>query len=112
MSQVFYSLLHNFALGHFCVEFVLPESFQNLSKMCDVVSLGLAVYQNIVKIDNYKFIKKFVKNIVHQSHECCRGIGQSKRHYYIFKVAVSGSKCCLGNVFFLDSNLVVTREQV
>ncbi len=80
--------------------------------MCDVVSFGLTVYQNIVEIYNYELIKTIVEDIVHQSHECCGGVGQSERHYYIFKMAVSSSECCFWYVLFLDPNLVIAGEQV
>jgi len=36
--------------------------------------------QNIIKIDNYKFVYKYKQHIIHQSHKSIKGINKTKRH--------------------------------
>ena len=42
--------------------------------MIVISSFCLMVYQDIIKIDNYKLPSKWFQYLIHKSHECTRSI--------------------------------------
>ena len=71
-----------------------------------VLFLRPRVYQHIIDEDNYKFIQKLPEHSVHQIHESCRGICQTKRHHQELVMPVPTAECCLGYILLSDSQLV------
>jgi hypothetical protein len=49
---------------------------------------------------------------VHQVHEMCRSIGESKRHNQILVQLVPGRECSLRDVFWTDLDLMITRMKI
>jgi hypothetical protein len=49
---------------------------------------------------------------VHQVHEMCMSIGESKRHNQVLIQPVPGRECSLRNVFWTDLDLMITRTKI
>ena len=83
-------------------------------KHCLDVAFALIfdVDEDIIQIHNNKDIKFFRKDLIDVALECCRSVGQSKKHYLIFEVAVSGPKSSFSLIFFANSHLVIGACEV
>ena len=53
--------------------------------------------------------KKIMKNMVYIVYENDRSTGRAKRHYQVLIMTVSCPKCCLLDIFCLNSNLIITK---
>ena len=86
---------------------------ENLTYCLDVAfSLVFDVDGDIIQIHNNKDIKFFCKDLIYIALECCQSISQSKKHYLILKVTVSGPKSTLSLIFFANSHPVVGTSEV
>src|SRR6185369_11950171 len=91
---------------------MLSQCFQNNSKVFNVVLAGFAVNQDVVQVNNDELVKVLMKHIIHQRHECGWCICETKTQDQKFVMAVACAKCCLGNVFVFNANLMVTGIQI
>ena len=67
---------------------------------------------DIIQIYNDKNIEFFRKNLINIALECCWSIGQSKKYYLIFKMAVSGPESSLSLISFANFHLVIGTAEV
>jgi hypothetical protein len=72
----------------------------------------LAENEDIVQVNHCKVIKVFSQHIVHEILECGRCVGKAKRQNSKFAVTVTSAKGGLGDVRRLDTNLMVSADQV
>ena len=70
------------------------------------------VDKNIIQIHNDKNIEFFCEDLIDVALEYCRSAGQSKRHYLIFEVAVSGPKSSFPLIFFANSHPLIGTGKV
>ena len=70
-------------------------------------SLVFGVDEDIIHIHNDEDIEFFRKDLIDIVLECCQSVGQSKKHYLILKVAVSGLESSLLLISFANSHPVV-----
>ncbi|KAK4737402.1 hypothetical protein R3W88_001099 [Solanum pinnatisectum] len=65
-------------------------------------------------VDEYinKHIHILLKHYVHEIHECCRSINQTKGHNKELIMTITGPKCCLRDVTFSHSQLMIARFEV
>ena len=75
-------------------------------------SLIFNVDEDIIQIYNDKNFKNFCKNFIDIALEGDASIGQSKWHYLIFKIIVSGPESCFPLISFLNSHLVLGIYEV
>jgi hypothetical protein len=45
---------------------------------------GAIIDQNVVYVEDYKVIKPFPENVIHESAKCGGGIGEPKGHHHEF----------------------------
>ena len=76
------------------------------------MALILGVDEDIIQIHNDKDIKFFRKNLINVALECCRNVGQPKRHYLILKVVVSDPESSLSLISFTNSYPVIGTGEV
>ena len=112
MTQVFDRVLEKFALGDLAIQFVLSKEFQNLVKVLVVFLIILAIDENIININHHEFVEEWTEDFLDQSLECCRGIGETKRHDFVLIVAISGAESCFFDVLFMDSDLMIARAEI
>ena len=68
--------------------------------------------EDIIQIHNDKDIEFFRKDPIDVALECCRSVGQSKRHYLIFEVVVSIPESSLPLISFANSHPVIGTGEV
>jgi hypothetical protein len=64
--------------------------------------------QDVVNEDHDKIVQLWHENGVHQVHEICRSIGESKRHNQILIQPVPGGEDSLRDIFQTDLDLMIT----
>jgi hypothetical protein len=72
----------------------------------------LRVDQDVINEYHDKLVKLRHECGVHQVHEMCRSICESKRHNQILIQLVPGRECSLRNVFWTDLDLMITQPKV
>lgn len=74
--------------------------------------LVLAKNEDIVNIDDDDGVEFVLKDIVHETHEgrWCIREGEWKDKELVWTVA--SAKCRLGDVFFIDSDLMISGAQI
>ena len=77
-----------------------------------VFSFVFGVDEDIIQIYNDKDIELFYKNLIDITLEYCRSVGQSKRHYLILKVTVSGPENSFLLISFANSYLIIGINEV
>jgi hypothetical protein len=71
-----------------------------------------AVDKNIIKENEQKPTQVGVEDVVHQSLEGRRGVGEAKRHHQELEVAMMSPKRRLGDIIRVHPHLVVARTEV
>jgi hypothetical protein len=72
----------------------------------------LGVDQDIINEDHDKLVQLRHEYGVHQVHELCRSIGESKRHNQILVQPVPSGEGSLRNIFQTDLDLMITRMEI
>ena len=67
----------------------------------------LVLDKNIIQIYNNKDIKFFCKDLIDIALEYYRSLDQSKKHYLLPKIIVSGPENCFSLIFFANSHPVI-----
>ena len=75
MAQVFDSFLEEFTLDDLAIEFVLAQGFEDKAEMSGVFFLIRAVDEDVINVDNDKFVKEGSEYILNKGLEGGRGIG-------------------------------------
>ena len=71
-----------------------------------------AINQNVIQENNDTSVQEGAENIIHEGHECGRGIRESKWKYAEFIVAILGSEGSLRDILFFNPYLIVSRMQI
>ena len=77
-----------------------------------MILLVLGKDQNIIEIHQDEIIGVGVEDKVHHSRECWRSIDKAERHDSIFIRTIACSECCLGDILFMNANLMITHTEV
>jgi hypothetical protein len=68
----------------------------------------LGIDQDVINEDHDKLVQLQHEYRVHQVHEMCRSIGESKRHNQIRIQPVPGQEGSPRNIFRVDLDLMIT----
>jgi hypothetical protein len=93
-------------------ELMVSESLQNNSEMLCMLFFVFGIDQDVINEDHDKLVRLRHEYGVHQVHEMCRSIGDSKRHNQILIQPVPGGEGSLRDIFRTDLNLMITRMEV
>ena len=77
-----------------------------------MVLLILGEDQDIIEIHQDEFIGIGVEDEIHHPREYWRSIDKAERHDSIFIRTKARSESCLGNIFFTNTNLMITHTKV
>jgi hypothetical protein len=91
---------------------MVSKSLQNNSEMLRMLLFTLEVDQDVVNEDHDKLVQLQHEYRVHQVHEMCRSIGESKRHNQVLVQPVPGGESSLRNIFRTDLDLMITRMEI
>jgi hypothetical protein len=94
------------------IKLMVTKSLQDNTKMLLMLFLILEVDQDVINEDHDKLVQLRHEYGVHQVHEICRSIGESKRHNQILIQPIPDEKDSLGDVFRMDLYLMVTRTKI
>jgi hypothetical protein len=99
-------------IAEFGIELVVLKSLQNNSEMSHMLFFTLGIDQDVINEDHGKLVQLWHEYGVHQVHEMCRSIGESKRHNQILIQPIPGGQGSLRNVFRADLDLMITRTKI
>jgi hypothetical protein len=94
------------------IELMVSKSLQNSSEMLRMLLFTLGVDQDVVNEDHDKLVQLRHEYGVHQVHEMCRSIGESKQHNQILVQPVPGGEDSLRNIFWMDLDLMITQMEI
>jgi hypothetical protein len=78
------------------IELMVSKSLQNNSKMLCMLLFALEIDQGVINEDHDKLVQLQHKHEVHQVHEMCMSIGESKQHNQILVQPYLVEKAVLG----------------
>jgi hypothetical protein len=67
--------------------------------MLRMLFFTVGIDQDVINEDNDKLVQLWYEHGVHQEHEMCKSISESKRHNQILIQLVPDRECGLGNIF-------------
>jgi hypothetical protein len=88
---------------------VLSQSVQNLLNMPQVFRPILVVDEDVIQIHHQKIIEERMQDIIHNPHERCWGIRQTKGHDQPFENTFFGLEGSFLYICLLYWDLMVTR---
>jgi hypothetical protein len=94
-------------LAEFDIELMVPKLLQNNTKMPRMLFFSLEIDQDVVNEDNDKLVQLRHEYGVHQVHEMCRSIDESKQHNQVLVQSVPGREGSLTNIFRTNLNLMI-----
>jgi hypothetical protein len=94
------------------IELMVAKSLQDNTKMLLKLFFNLGVDQDVINEDHDKLVQLRHEYGVHQVHEMCRSIGESKRHNQILIQSIPGGEGSLRNIFRMDLDLMVTQMEI
>jgi hypothetical protein len=72
----------------------------------------VGIDQDVVNGDHDKLAQLWHEHGVHQVHEMCRSISESKRHNQILIQPVPGRESSLRDIFRTDLDLIITQTEI
>jgi hypothetical protein len=89
------------------IKLMVTKSLQNNPNMLLMLFFILGVDQDVINEYHDKLVQLWHEYGVHQVHEICRSIGESKRHNQILIQPIPGRECSLRNFFWTDLDLMI-----
>jgi hypothetical protein len=89
-----------------------PPSARMHTEMLHMLFFILGVDQDVINEHLNKLVQLWHEYKVHQVHEMCRSIGESKRHNQILIQPIPSGEGSLRNVLRPDLDLVITRMKI
>jgi hypothetical protein len=94
------------------IELMVSKSLQNKLEMLHMLLFTLGIDQDVINEDHDKLVQLCHEYGVHQVHEMCRSIGESKRHNQILVQPVPIGEGSLRDIFRTDFDLMITRTEI
>ena len=94
------------------VELMFSEFVQHQPQVLGMILLVLGKDQNVIEIYQDEVICVRVEDEVHHARECWRSIDKAERHDSLFIRTIACSECCLGNILFTNSNLMIAHTEI
>ena len=69
--------------------------------------------EDVVEVDNdVSCMYQLIKNMIHKSLECSRGVGKPKEHDHWFEESLISPESCLPLITFLDPDVIITPSDI
>ena len=75
--------------------------------MLQVLTWCLTEDENIIQVHKHKLAYEGCQDAIHQRLKCSRSVSESKRKYPVLILTTVSTKCCLGYILLLQSDLVI-----
>jgi hypothetical protein len=95
-------------LAELGIELMVTKSLQNNPEMLCMLLFTLGIDQDVINENHDKHVQLRNESGVHQVHEMCRSIGESKRHNQKLVQPVAGGESSLRDIFRTDLDLMIT----
>jgi hypothetical protein len=112
MSKKWNFLQLESTLAELGIELMVSKSLQNNSEMLRMLFFTLGIDQDVINEYHDKLVQLRHEHRVHQVHEMCRSIGESKRHNQILVQPVPGREGSLRDIFRTDHDLMITQTKI
>jgi hypothetical protein len=112
MTKKGYFLQPEYTLAELGIKLMVMKSLHNIPKMLLMLFFILGVDQDVVDEDHDKLVQLRHDYRVHQVHEICRSIGESKRHNQILIQPIPSGESSLRDVFQIDLDLMITQMEI
>jgi hypothetical protein len=99
-------------LVEFGIELMVPKSLQNNAEMSCMLFFTLGIVQDAINEYYDKLVQLWHEYGVHQVHEMCRSISESKRHNQILLQPIPGGEGGLRKVFWTDLDFMITQMKI
>jgi hypothetical protein len=99
-------------LAELSIELMVPKSLQNNAEMPRMLFFTFGIDQDVVNEDNDKLMQLRHEYEVHQAHEMCGSIGESKRHNQVLVQSIPGREGSLRDIFRTDLDLIITQTEI
>jgi len=86
--------------------------FQDTPHYCLVLSEGLRVDQNVIKVDAYQAFHDVSENVIHHSLEGCQAIGEAEEHHRGLEQPSVGSEGSLPLIAPSDPDIIVPPPNI
>ena len=88
---------------------MLSQLFQYLLNSFHILfAFIFSIDEDIIEVHYHKNVEFFCQDLINVVLKCDRCIGQSKRHYLVFKMAIAAFKGHFLFIVFFDPHLIVT----
>jgi hypothetical protein len=112
MSKKYNFLQPESTLTELGIELMVSKLLQNNSEILRMLFFTLGIDQDVVNEDHEKLVQLRHEYEVHQVHEMCKSIGESKRHNQILIQPVPGREGSVKDIFRTDLDLMITRTEI
>lgn len=85
----------------------MRQCCQNLPEMDQVVILTVAVNKNVIEVDDNKLFDEGLEDLMHDTLEGARCIGEAKRHHQPLVQSFLGLKGRLPLISWSNTNLMI-----
>ena len=86
------------------IETMFPETTEDLTDMLLVFHRVIGVDEDVVKVDGDINVEEVAEDVIHESLESGRSIGQSEGHNKPFKRSVASLECHLPFITFCNAD--------
>ena len=93
-------------------ETILPEPSEYLSDMFNMLLRVLGVDEDVVEVDDHEQVEEVGEDVVHETLECGRCVGEPERHHTPFERSVAGAERGLPFVTLGDTDQVISMSEV
>jgi hypothetical protein len=112
MSKKWNLLQPESTLAELDIELMVSKSLQNNSEMLLMLFFTLGIDQDVINEDHDKLVQLRHEHIVHQVHEMCRSIGESKWHNKILVQPIPDREGSLRDIFWMNLDLMITWMEI
>ena len=92
---------------------IFPYFFKNPLNNIDIgLTWVFGLNENIIKINNNKNVKLLGQDLIDVTLKGGQYIGEPKKYYLVFKVAVSSLKSCFPSIAFFNPHPMVSTRKI
>jgi hypothetical protein len=112
VSQEFHTLQPEFTFGELSIKLMISQMLKDNLEMFGMFFLVFGIDEDIIDKEHYEFVELRHKHGVHEVHEVCWGIHETKGHYQEIVKTVTSGESGFRNVTRPNFDLMITRTKV
>jgi hypothetical protein len=112
VTQEWHFLDPELALAKLGVKLILSQTLKYNLEMFIMFFHTLQMHKNVMNENHDKHVQLRYEDRVHEVHEVCRRIRQTKRYYKVLIETISCGECHLGYIFGMNLDLVIAEVEI